>query len=66
MTAAAAHMAVTKHTAGVSEPLRLRKRSGNVLTYADNTVAQPTIVAIPPYRGRTNNTATTQANEKYG
>lgn len=26
--------------------------------YADNTVAQPNIVAIPPYRGRTNNTAT--------
>jgi hypothetical protein len=55
MTAAATHMAATKQHAVLIEPLRLRKDSGNTATYADIMLAQPTIIATLPYRGRMKN-----------
>ena len=65
-TAAAVHMAATKHNAAVSEPLRLRKRSELTLTQAVSTRAQPSIVAASPYRGRTKHNAMKQTRPKYG
>jgi hypothetical protein len=66
MTAAATHMAATKQDAVIIEPLRLRKDSGNSATYADKMLAQPTINAILPYRGRMNNTERAHIIKKYG
>ena len=66
MTAAATHMAETKQDAVIIEPLRLRKCSGNTATYADKRLAQPTITATLPYRGRMKNTERTHIIEKYG
>jgi hypothetical protein len=63
-TAAAIHIAITKQTAGRIEPLRLRKLSGFAETIAEKIPAQPTITATLPNRGRTKNTASTQASEK--
>lgn len=52
MTVAATHMAETKQNAVNIDPLRLRNSSGRTATYADKMLAQPTISAVLPYRGR--------------
>jgi len=66
MTAAATHMAATKQVAAIMEPLRLRKCSGNTATYADKTLAQPTITATLPYRGSMKSREKKHIIEKHG
>ena len=65
-TAAPNHMAATKQTAIRNEPLRLRNDSGRAATYTDTTVAQPTIIATVPNRGRMKDIASTAATAKQG
>ena len=59
-------MAATKQYAAIIEPLRLRKDFGNTATYADIMLAQPTIAAILPYRGRIKSTERAHIIEEYG
>ena len=57
---------MTRYMANRIEPPRLRKRSGCAETNIDKILAQPTITAAPPNRGRMNHAASTQTSEKHG